>query len=228
MLPLLLSAGLTPSSHPLLALNYLHQSILLQPPSSQPTDSSPKSTTITPVAEMSQNQLDELIRVASRSVFGFGRLLCEGHPVRAIALVELGKLLAVDEPEWVPQFSAGVRNDNVSTSLLPPSASLTSAASPTTATIDNSDGDDSGNSVTQGVGFPSANAQSFPPHGAARLKLSHDTLVVAHKELNICYGAATGGGKLGREIREMIPRLQQELAMWGRVRGALQGQEQAG
>ena len=42
--------------------------------------------------------MDETIRAASRSSTGLISLLTYGHPVRGIALAELGKLLAVDEP----------------------------------------------------------------------------------------------------------------------------------
>lgn len=45
-----------------------------------------------------QDLLDDAIRSASRSVSGLTAVLHKGHPVRGIALTELGKLLAVDEP----------------------------------------------------------------------------------------------------------------------------------
>lgn len=48
---------------------------------------------------MSQDVLDDTIRVAAKSVTGLSELLCVGHPVRGIALAELGKILAVDEPQ---------------------------------------------------------------------------------------------------------------------------------
>ncbi len=37
--------------------------------------------------------------MAAKSVAGLARLLRPGHPVRGIALAELGKLLVVDEPD---------------------------------------------------------------------------------------------------------------------------------
>ena len=82
LVPIIISSGLTPSSHPLLALSRLHQSLLLSSLPSPPT----------------QEALDETIRAASRSFMGLTPLLPCGHPVRGIALAELGKLLAVDEP----------------------------------------------------------------------------------------------------------------------------------
>ncbi|KAG0692903.1 hypothetical protein DFH29DRAFT_816975 [Suillus ampliporus] len=82
IIPLLVSAGLTPSCHPLLALIGLHKSLLLFSFS----------------ADMSQELLDEAIRTAAKHYMGLSALLRDGHPVRAVALAELGKLLAVDEP----------------------------------------------------------------------------------------------------------------------------------
>ncbi|KAG8216403.1 SET domain-containing protein [Butyriboletus roseoflavus] len=82
MIPILASAGLPPSSHPLLALLKLHQSLLLAPLSDR----------------ISQEGLDESIRIAAKHIAGLAAVLDEGHPVRGVALAELGKLLAVDEP----------------------------------------------------------------------------------------------------------------------------------
>ncbi|EJF63742.1 SET domain-containing protein [Dichomitus squalens LYAD-421 SS1] len=81
--PILTSAGVTPSSHPLLALTRLHKELLIDSLSS----SSP-----------TQETLDEAVRTAARYTAGLQALLPKGHPVRAVALGELGKLLAVDEP----------------------------------------------------------------------------------------------------------------------------------
>lgn len=87
ILPILTSAGAAPSSHPLLALNRLHQSLLI-------------ATLVD--GGITQDKLNEAIRVAARSCSGLESLLVEGHPVRAIAKVELGKLLSVDEPSPSP------------------------------------------------------------------------------------------------------------------------------
>ncbi|OBZ77393.1 N-lysine methyltransferase SMYD2 [Grifola frondosa] len=82
MLPILTSAGLTPSCHPLLALTRLHLELLIASLSSA----------------LTQDCLDETIRTAGMYSAGLTLLLPKGHPVRGIALGELGKLLAVDEP----------------------------------------------------------------------------------------------------------------------------------
>ncbi|KAI6003120.1 hypothetical protein EDD15DRAFT_2157422 [Pisolithus albus] len=82
IIPVLMSAGLTPSTHPLLALLKLHQTLLI---SSFPTS-------------LTQEVLNETIRTAGKYSAGLCAVLDEGHPVRAMELVELGKLLTVDEP----------------------------------------------------------------------------------------------------------------------------------
>lgn len=82
MTPILTSAGLTPSCHPLLAMTRLHQELLIASLGDGPP----------------QEQLDDTIRTAARYSSGLGSILPFGHPVRAVALAELGKLLAVDEP----------------------------------------------------------------------------------------------------------------------------------
>ncbi|KAH9962254.1 SET domain-containing protein [Russula dissimulans] len=76
------SANALPSSHPLLGLTRLYQSLLLAALPQNPT----------------QDALDELIRLSFASVKGLSAILPHGHPARALALAELGKLLAVDEP----------------------------------------------------------------------------------------------------------------------------------
>jgi len=82
VMPILAAANVAPSTHPLLALTRLHQSLLLA--------SFPPSIT--------QDALDTLVRASSASVRGLSAVLVPGHPIRALALAELGKLLAVDEP----------------------------------------------------------------------------------------------------------------------------------
>lgn len=44
-------------------------------------------------------QIDEIIRVSAQIVAGLVDILPMGHPIRGVALAELGKLLCVDEPE---------------------------------------------------------------------------------------------------------------------------------
>lgn len=152
MIPILTSATALPSSHPLLALTRLHQSLLL---AAFPSD-------------LTQDALDGLIRASSASVTGLSAVLPPGHPARALALAELGKLLAVDEP----------------------------APRPTTATA-------------------SASASAFPPSGPARLRLACETLIRARDELLISFGERNDGGEVGREVREMVVRVERELSAWG-------------
>ena len=54
-----------------------------------------------------QALLDEAIQTAAKYVAGLSDVLPYGHPVRAVALAELGKLLAVDEPAPSEQNAAG-------------------------------------------------------------------------------------------------------------------------
>ncbi|KAK7457072.1 hypothetical protein VKT23_010373 [Stygiomarasmius scandens] len=89
LIPILIRAGLAPSSHPLLGLTRLHESLLI---SSFPSP-------------LTQDYLDDTIRTATKVITGLSALLREGHPVLAIAYTELGKLLAVDEPS--PKHLAG-------------------------------------------------------------------------------------------------------------------------
>ncbi|TFY67160.1 hypothetical protein EVG20_g4044 [Dentipellis fragilis] len=109
--------------------------------------------------------LDNVIRASSASLTGISAILCPGHPIRALALAELGKLLAVDEPAPAP-----------------PSATMANA--------------------------------TFPPSGAPRLQLARDTLVRAHEELRIAFGEKNEGGEVGREVREMLVRIENELSAW--------------
>jgi SET and MYND domain-containing protein len=151
MIPILTSAKVLPSSHPLLALTRLHQSLLLAAFPSK----------------LTQDALDGLIRASSASMTALSAVLPPGHPARALALAELGKLLAVDEPEPRP-------------------ATAVAGAS-----------------------------ASFPPSGSARLRLACETLIRARDELLISFGERNDGGEVGREVREMVVRVERELAAWG-------------
>ena len=156
MIPILNTLGLTPSSHPLLALTRLHQSLLVA------------SLSI----DTPQDVLDETIRIAARSLAGLTAVLHEGHPVRGIATAELAKLLAMDEP---------------SPSSQPPARA------------------------------------TFPPSGSQRLKLACETAITARNELSIGFGVRNEGGRVGKEIRDMIVNLENELGIWGQgVRQALE------
>ena len=48
--------------------------------------------------DVTQEALDDTIRAAARYNTGISGILPFGHPMRAVAMAELGKLLAVDEP----------------------------------------------------------------------------------------------------------------------------------
>ena len=105
LIPILISAGLVPGSHPLLALARLNASLLITHLPAAPDPSveevhSPatQASALTSRAE-AQAQLGDAICAAARASAGLGQVLAEGHPVRGIALAELGKLLSVDEPD---------------------------------------------------------------------------------------------------------------------------------
>ncbi|KAJ3553381.1 hypothetical protein NM688_g3643 [Phlebia brevispora] len=157
LIPILTRAGLTPASHPLLAMMRVHQEMLLS--------SLPNSLT--------QEYLDQTIQTAAKYTSGLSETLPYGHPVRAIALVEFGKLLAVDEPS-------------------PPES---------------------------GSGRPGY----FPPSGPARLKMAYETLLRARNELLIGFGKENDGGRVGKELRDTIVRLEKELGVWTEgIRNALE------
>ena len=151
LIPILTRAGLTPSCHPLLALTRLHQELLI---ASLPTS-------------MTQEVLDEAIQTAAKACEGLAATLPYGHPVRAVAQAELGKLLAVDEP--APQEKP-----------------------------------------THETQF----AARFPPSGPPRLKMAYETLWRAREELLQAFGKDNQGGRVGLEIREILVRLEKELAVW--------------
>ena len=77
-----LGTRLPPSAHPLLALIRLGQNLL--------------------IAQLARDNKPEIletsIQFAMAYVKGLSSVLFVGHPVRAVAITELGKLLAVDEP----------------------------------------------------------------------------------------------------------------------------------
>ena len=90
MLLYLTMAGLTPSTHPLLGISRLHQTLLAYRLNFE-----------------SKAGLDDVIRVAAKNAAGLSNILRVGHPVRAMAFTELGKLLAVDEPPPSPTIPIG-------------------------------------------------------------------------------------------------------------------------
>ena len=90
---------LTPSTHPVLAISRLHQSLLISFLPAPPT----------------KDALDTAIRVSAASAAGLSNILSSEHPVTAVALAELGKLLAVDEP------TPDATNQTQGSSTFPPS-----------------------------------------------------------------------------------------------------------
>jgi len=80
MLSLFNASPLTPTSHPFLSLNRLHLSLLIF------------------TLDSTLENLDEAIRTSATCASGLRELLVEGHPGRAMAMAELGKLLGADEP----------------------------------------------------------------------------------------------------------------------------------
>ncbi|KZT20922.1 SET domain-containing protein [Neolentinus lepideus HHB14362 ss-1] len=112
LIPLLAAAGLASSSYPLLALLRLHQQFeldhLTTALSNLPgtnLNSPGTETTLSDEdkskANEAQQVLDGAVQNQARIARGLSDIFCEGHPVRALALAELGKLLSVDEP-WPP------------------------------------------------------------------------------------------------------------------------------
>ncbi|KAL0571883.1 hypothetical protein V5O48_010073 [Marasmius crinis-equi] len=171
LIPLLTSAGLSHTTHPLLALTRLHQALLIDElsgavmPSSQTGE---EEAVVSPGVQLTekdrQEHLDECIRAGSKIVTGLSALLAPGHPMIGIATAELGKLLAVDEIAVVdPQTNGGI---------------------------------------------------IFPPTGPARLKLAYDMLMRARASLRIGFGARNEGGRVGRQVREDLVRLEKEIEVW--------------
>lgn len=105
LIPILISAGLVPGSHPLLALARLNASLLITHLPSAPDPAveevhSPATQANAPTGPSeAQALLDDAICAAARASAGLAQVLAEGHPVRGVALAELGKLLSVDEPD---------------------------------------------------------------------------------------------------------------------------------
>lgn len=127
-IPILISAGLVPSAHPLLALSRLNASLLItdlpstanveETGSSGSPESFPESPYMVTQKGV-QEALDEAIRAATRVCTGLRHVLLEGHPARGIALAELGKLLCVDEP--CPKQTMPAATAEINHSIYPPS-----------------------------------------------------------------------------------------------------------
>ncbi|KAF8886043.1 hypothetical protein CPB84DRAFT_1685242 [Gymnopilus junonius] len=197
LIPILVSAGAVPSSYPLLALSRLNASLLIaRLPSTDPNVEevlSPEvqssagfsESKITP--DQAQEALDDAIRAATRASTGLTQILVDGHPMRGIALAELGKLLAVDEPKPTHLQEAG--------SLLssqPPAAGTPFILNPRIKS-----------------------SPPYPPSGPARLKLAYETLIRARQELMIGFGSGKNeGGQAGKQVRQLAVDIEKELMVW--------------
>jgi len=132
-----------------------------------------------------QEQLDEAIRSAMRTCNALNQVLPYGHPIRGLAIAELGKLLSVDEPS--PKHLA---ENTLSSSL--------STSTPTSLPSY----------------FTKAPAP-YPPSGPQRLHLAYETLVRARGELMVGFGVGKNeGGKVGSEVRKLLIDVEKELAVW--------------
>ena len=203
MIPIVISAGLVPAAHPLLALSRLNTSLLIThlPITEQPLIEEIYS----PQAQVDlqdaphhhqtqkkdvQEALDEAIRSATRSNTGLGQILTDGHPIRGVALAELGKLLSVDEP--LPTHLVPPPQSGVITTCAPLSSSSSSSS----------------NMMTM---LPPA----YPPSGPQRLKLAYETLKKARSELMIGFGGGSNeGGEVGQNVRRQVVELEKELGVW--------------
>lgn len=81
---------------------------------------SPQTAEEMKFVQEAQQKLDDAIRAALRTSTGLSSLLVPGHPLRGLALAELGKLLSVDER--VPKYLAGSHsNGENQKGIFPPS-----------------------------------------------------------------------------------------------------------
>ena len=193
LIPIVISAGLVPAAHPLLALSRLNTSLLITHlPITEPLIEEIHSPQVQ--VDLSQDApqkqkdiqeaLDEAIRSATRSNTGLGQILTDGHPIRGVALAELGKLLSVDEPH--------------PTHLVPPQSGVSTSAPLSSSSSSN-------------MMLP----PTYPPSGPQRLKLAYKTLKKARSELMIGFGGGSNeGGEVGQHVRRQVVELEKELGVW--------------
>jgi len=198
LIPILMSAGLLPSSHPLLALSRLRTTLLIANFQS-PFDSGTIELNFPQIQEQrqvgpekqlalneAQEHLDEVIRSATRTCNGLGQILPYGHPVRGLALTELGKLLSVDEP-----FPKHLIEENISPSPASPPAVFSTPPGKLAGVV------------------------QYLPSGPQRLKLAYETLVRARGELMVGFGGGKNeGGQVGQEVRKLLVDVEKELGVW--------------
>lgn len=196
LIPIIISAGLVPAAHPLLALSRLNTSLLITHlPISEPLIEEIHSPQVQADLQDSpqtqkdvQEALDEAIRSATRSNTGLSQILTEGHPIRGVALAELGKLLSVDEPH--PTHLVLTPQSGVTTTIC--TTPLSSSSS-------------------ENMMLPPA----YPPSGPQRLKLAYETLKKARSELMVGFGGGTNeGGEVGQHVRRQVVELEKELGVW--------------
>lgn len=173
------------SSHPLLALTRLHLSLSLSS-----LASSMKEAAASLEDQRTRDSLvDDASRTAARCVAGVSGVpgMTEGHPVRGIALAELGKLLCVDvDPSPSPS---------------PPSRS-------SARLLDNNESDQDDTN---------ADADAALPRGVERLQLAAQVLKRARDELAIGFGKEGGGGDVGRLVDTMLRDLEREVSVWDKA-----------
>ena len=204
LIPIIISAGLVPAAHPLLALSRLNTSLLIthlpiteslieeiHSPQVQADLSRDAPQQQTQQQKDVQEALDEAIRSATRTNTGLAQILTNGHPIRGIALAELGKLLSVDEPHPThlvqSQSESGVPTTSSSTPL------------------------SSSSSSNMTLSLPPA----YPPSGPQRLKMAYETLKKARSELMIGFGGGSNeGGEVGQHVRRQVVELEKELDVW--------------
>lgn len=182
------AVSVMPSAHPYAGLLRIQQEILIDLLPEEP-------------AQPSKRDLDETIRTVAALTYGLSLMLRPGHPVRAIAYAELGKLLAMDEPEPSHAYAAP-------TNILSPSSSPFLNPGATDAPI-----------TSTGVSLaypPPYTRPDFPPSGPDRLMVAEQVLRQAHAESRIAFGSENGkeGGEVGVDLRETLVRVEKELAVW--------------
>jgi len=73
----------------------------------------------TPLVEEAQERLDDAIRSAMRTCDALNQVVTYGHPIRGLAIAELGKLLSVDEPSPGHLVENGLSSPTRSSACLP-------------------------------------------------------------------------------------------------------------
>jgi hypothetical protein len=192
LIPIIISAGLVLAAHPLLALSRLNTSLLITHlPISEPLIEEIHSPQVqvdlqdAPQTQKDvQEALDEAIRSATRSNTGLGQILTDGHPIRGVALAELGKLLSVDEPN--------------PTHLVPPQSGVTTSTPLSSSSSVN-------------MMLPPAYPPSGPQRlklAYETLKKARSELMIGFG------GGANEGGEAGQHVRRQVVDLEKELGVW--------------